>query len=164
VVDEIQRLPGLLNEVHRFIEQGGRGARRGLRPRVARAAKGAHGPVAAEESGPLLEGWVHALLCVYMAERELGDGLSYWAPSGSKQIEVDFVLSRGEELCALEVKASRRVHPGDFAGLRAIAQLPGLRRRILVHRGERPTRTEDGIDAWPVQTFLDALEGDRLWP
>lgn len=133
-------------------------------PGVARAAKGAHGPVAAEESGPLLEGWVHSLLRTYMAERELGDGLAYWAPSGSKQIEVDFVLSRGEELCALEVKASRRVHPGDFAGLRAIGEMPGLRRRVLVHRGERPTRTEDEIDAWPVQTFLEALEGDRLWP
>lgn len=130
---------------------------------VARAAKGAHGPVAAEESGPLLEGWVHALLCVYMAERELGAGLSYWAPSGSKRLEVDFVLRRGNEICAMEVKAARRVHPGDFAGLRAIAELPGLRRRILVHRGERPTRTEDGIDAWPVQTFLEALEQGRLW-
>jgi predicted AAA+ superfamily ATPase len=132
-------------------------------PGVARAAKGARGPVAPEEAGPLLEGWVHTLLRTYMAERELAEEVAYWAPAESKRLEVDFVLRRGAELCALEVKASRRVHPGDLAGLRAIAELSGLRRRILIHRGERPTRTEDGIDAWPVETFLEALEGDRLW-
>ncbi|HKI67716.1 MAG TPA: hypothetical protein VJ989_10670 [Solirubrobacterales bacterium] len=44
------------------------------------------------------------------------------------------------------------------------ADLPGLRRRILMHRGARPTKTEDGIDAWPVETLLEALAEDRLWP
>lgn len=131
-------------------------------PGVARASKGAYGTVAPEERGPLLEGWVHTLLCTYMAERGLGDELAYWAPAASRGLEVDFVLRRGDELCALEVKAARRIHAGDMAGLRAIAELPGLRRRVLIHRGERPTRTEDGIDAWPVETFLEALEGDRL--
>ncbi|HUY58901.1 MAG TPA: DUF4143 domain-containing protein [Solirubrobacteraceae bacterium] len=133
-------------------------------PGVARAAKGARGPVAPEESGPLLEGWMHTLLRTYMAERELADEVAYWAPTASKGLEVDFVLRRGTELCALEVKAARRVHPGDMAGLRAIGELPGLQRRVLIHRGDRPTRTEDGIDAWPVETFLEALEEDRLWP
>jgi predicted AAA+ superfamily ATPase len=133
-------------------------------PGVARAAKGAYGPVAPEESGPLLEGWVHTLLRTYMAERDLANEVAYWAPTESKGLEVDFVLRRGTELCALEVKAARRVHPGDMAGLRAVAELSGLRRRVLVHRGDRPTRTEDGIDAWPVETFLEALEEDCLWP
>jgi predicted AAA+ superfamily ATPase len=132
-------------------------------PGIARAAKGARGPVAPEEAGPLLEGWVHTLLCTYMAERELAEEIAYWAPAESKRLEVDFVLRRGSELCALEVKAARRVHPGQMAGLRAIGELPGLRRRILIHRGDRPTRTEDGIDAWPIETFLEALEGDGLW-
>jgi len=132
-------------------------------PGVARAAKGARGPVAPEEVGPLLEGWVHTLLCTYMAERELAEEIAYWAPAESKQLEVDFVLRRGSELCALEVKTGRRVHSGQMAGLRAIGELPGLRRRVLIHRGDRPTRTEDGIDAWPIETFLEALEGDGLW-
>jgi hypothetical protein len=34
---------------------------------------------------------------------------------------------------------------------------------VLIHRGARPTRTEDGIDAWPVETFCEALAEDRLW-
>ena len=133
-------------------------------PGVVRAAKGVHGSVAPEEAGSLLEGWVHTLLRTYMEERELADEIAYWAPAESKRLEVDFVLRRGAELCALEVKAARRIHPGDMAGLRAIGELPGLRRRILIHRGDRPTRTEDGIDAWPIETFLEALEEDRLWP
>jgi predicted AAA+ superfamily ATPase len=133
-------------------------------PGVVRVAKGATGAVAPEEAGPLFEGWVHTLLRTYMAERELADELAYWAPAESRQREVDFVLRRGSELCALEVKAARRVHPQDMAGLRAIAELPGLRRRVLVHRGDRPTRTEDGIDAWPVATFLEALASGGLWP
>jgi predicted AAA+ superfamily ATPase len=133
-------------------------------PGVARAAKGAYGPLAPEETGHQLEGWVHTLLRTYMAERELAEEIAYWAPAESKRLEVDFVLRRGSELCALEVKATRRPQPQQMAGLRAIAELPGLRRRVLVHRGERPTRTEDGIDAWPVETFLEALEAGRLWP
>lgn len=133
-------------------------------PGVARAAKGVHGPVAPEEAGALLEGWVHTLLRTYMAERELADEIAYWAPAESKGLEVDFVLRRGSELCALEVKAARRTHPRQMAGLRAIGELPGLRRRILIHRGGRPTKTEDGIDAWPIETFLEALEHGRLWP
>lgn len=133
-------------------------------PGVARAAKGAHGPVAQEEVGHLLEGWVHTLLRTYVAERGLAEEISYWAPAESGKLEVDFVLRRGSDLCAIEVKSARRTDPGQLAGLRAMADLPGLRRRILVHRGSRATKTEDGIDAWPVETLLEALAEDRLWP
>lgn len=131
---------------------------------VARAARGAHGGVSSEERGHLLEGWIHTLLLTYMAERELGEEISYWASAGSKRTEVDFMLRREDELCALEVKAATRVHPGDLSGLRAVGELPQVRRRILIHRGERPTRTEDGIEIWPVETLLEALATDRLWP
>ena len=51
-----------------------------------------------------------------------------------------------------------------LAGLKAITQLPGLRRRILIYRGQRRLRTSEGIDIWPLEIFLDALETDRLWP
>jgi predicted AAA+ superfamily ATPase len=131
---------------------------------VARAAKGVHGPVAPEEVGPLLEGWVHALLCTYIAERDLGDELGYWAPAESKGVEVDFILRRGNELYAIEVKAARRVQPQHLAGLRAVRELQGLRRRILLYRGDRPGRTEDEIDLWPVATFRESIQAGGLWP
>ncbi len=130
---------------------------------VARAAKGAYGPLAAEERGSLLEGWIHTLLLTYMAQRDLAQEIAYWSPAGSRHTEVDFLLSRGSEHCALEIKAAGRVQPQHLTGLRAIASLPGLRRRVLVHQGGRPGRTEDGIDLWPVASLLDALSTDRLW-
>jgi len=133
-------------------------------PGVARAAKTAHGPLVPEERGALLEGWVHTLLVTYMAERDLAQDIAYWSPAGSRQTEVDFLLSRDSEHCALEIKAARRVQSQHLAGLRAIAPLPGLRRRVLVHQGERPGRTEDGIELWPIATLLEALQTDTLWP
>ena len=48
-------------------------------------------------------------------------------------------------------------------GLRALADLGGLTRRILVSRGRRSFRTEDGIDVWPLDTMHEALNADRLW-
>lgn len=133
---------------------------------VARAAKSAHGPLATEERGAQLEGFIHTLLATYMAERDLAQKIAYWSPAGSRHTEVDFLLSRhaDPEHCALEVKAAKRIQPQHLAGLRAIAPLPGLRRRVLVHQGQRPGRTEDGIDLWPIATLLDALQANRLWP
>ncbi|MGH7556410.1 MAG: ATP-binding protein [Gemmatimonadota bacterium] len=133
-------------------------------PGVVRTVKQARGPIAPEEAGALFEGWVQTLLRTYMAERELADGLAHWAPIASKSLEVDFLLRRGAELCALEVRSARRYNVQHLAGLRAVADLPKLRRRVLIHRGDRPFRTEDGIDVWPVSTFLGALEAGEIWP
>jgi predicted AAA+ superfamily ATPase len=126
--------------------------------------KRARGPATAEESGALLEGWVYTLLRTYMAERELGDELAHWAPAESSGVEVDFLVRRGPDLCALEVKAARRFQRHQLAGLRAVAGLPELRRRVLIYRGDRALRTEDGIDVWPVSAFLEALSAGGLWP
>jgi hypothetical protein len=133
-------------------------------PGVVRAVKQGRGPITPEESGALLEGWIHTLLRTYMAERELADELAYWAPAEARRLEVDFLLRRGAEFCALEIKAARRYNAQQLSGLRAIAELPNLRRRILIHRGDRPFRTEDEIDVWPVSTFLEALETGEIWP
>lgn len=133
-------------------------------PGVARAAKSAHGPLVPEERGALLEGFIHTLLLTYIAERNLAEEVAYWSPAGSRQTEVDFLLSRDTEHCALEIKTSTRVQTQHLAGLRAIAALPGLRRRVLIHQGQRAGRTEDGIDLWPIATLLNALRTDSVWP
>jgi predicted AAA+ superfamily ATPase len=129
---------------------------------VVRAVKGNRGAVTVEESGTLLEGWVATLLRTYGAERGLCDEIAYWAPAEARGVEVDFLLRRGDEFLALEVKAARRFAPGLLAGLRAIAPLRGLRRRILLYRGERVLHAE-GIDVWPIPEFVAALAGDDLW-
>lgn len=74
------------------------------------------------------------------------------------------MLERAGEFVAIEVKSSSKVDPGGLEGLRAISNLAGLRRRILVYSGRRPLRTEDGIEVWPLPTFLDGLAKGEIWP
>ncbi|HEX4953614.1 MAG TPA: AAA family ATPase [Thermoanaerobaculia bacterium] len=133
-------------------------------PGVVRAVKRQLGPLATEERGPLFEGWVHTLLRAYHEKSPLFDELSYWSPAESRTTEVDFLLQRGGDHLALEVKASQRFTPGLTAGLRAIGDLPRLARRVLVYLGERELRTEEGIEVWPLPKLLAALAEGRLWP
>lgn len=90
------------------------------------------------------------------------DGLWYWAPSEG-QIEVDFLIKAGTGFVAVEAKAKTVLNSKDFAGLRAIQGLAGVKRRLVVYLGDRPQRTEDGIDVLPLRGFLAALEQHWLW-
>ena len=85
------------------------------------------------------------------------DGLFYWAPAQGGT-EVDFLIQRGKELVAVEVKARETLSPRDFKGLQAIAELEAVHRRIMVFLGQRPFKTEDGIEALPVPEFLGEIE------
>jgi predicted AAA+ superfamily ATPase len=131
---------------------------------VARALKRQLGPVAAEERGPLLEGLVLMLLRFYRERDGLCDDIGYWAPTEARTTEVDFVISRGRETLAIEVKATRAARPEDLRGLRAIRELSGLARRVLVFLGPRPLATPDGIDVWPILHFAQMVAERELWP
>ncbi|MBI4263073.1 MAG: DUF4143 domain-containing protein [Acidobacteria bacterium] len=133
-------------------------------PGLVRAAKRQLGPVGAEERGPPLEGWVLTVLRAHNEVSALFDDIAYWAPAQARQTEVDFLLRRGREYLALEIKSQSRFTPTQLSGLKAIADLPRVARRVLVYLGDRRLRTEDGTDIWPLGTFLDALAADRLWP
>jgi predicted AAA+ superfamily ATPase len=133
-------------------------------PGLARAAKRQLGPVAAEERGPLLEGLVLTILRAHNADSDLFDDVAYWAPAQARQTEVDFLLRRGRDFLAIEVKAQPRFSTSQLAGLRAIGELPRLRRRVLVYLGDRPLSTEDGIDVWPLDRFAAAVAEGSLWP
>jgi predicted AAA+ superfamily ATPase len=134
-------------------------------PGVMRAVKRELHPPGDAERGALFEGWVGALLKAYGepgSSLGLGyDGLFYWAPAEGGT-EVDFLIQRGKEFTAIEVKAKESLSSHDLKGLKAIAELKGLRRRLVVFLGDRPFRTEDGIDALPIGSFLDELEGKTL--
>lgn len=133
-------------------------------PGIVRAVKRQLGPVGAEERGPLLEGWIAVLLRVYAEYRGLSEDCFYWAPTESHATEVDFLLRRGREYLAIEVKATKNIASAHFSGLRAIVGLKGLARRILVYTGARKLKSEDGIDVYPLDTFLHALAENTLWP
>ena len=132
-------------------------------PGLVRAVKRQLGPVAEEERGALLEGWALGLLRAHNEHQHIYDDIGYWAAAESAA-EVDFVLTRDGEHLAIEIKAAERYNTAMLRGLRAVADLAGLARRILLYRGRRAFRTEDGIDVWPLENFHHALQDDQLWP
>ena len=132
-------------------------------PGVVRAVRREFHVPTESERGALFEGWIALLLKAYGEPGSgLGlrwDALYYWASHGA---EVDFLVQRGNEFTAIEVKAKDTLTSRDLKGLKAVADLKGLHRRVVVFLGERPFRTEDGIEAMPVRYFLDELESNRL--
>jgi hypothetical protein len=48
--------------------------------------------------------------------------------------------------------------------LKAIGELDRVVRRIIIYRGSERLRTDEGIEAWPLDLFLEQLEADSLWP
>jgi predicted AAA+ superfamily ATPase len=130
-------------------------------PGIVRAMKRQLHEPAAEERGALLEGWIHGLLRARQAYAGLYDDLTYWAPTQGGT-EVDFLIRRGKSFVAIEVKTTSNPAPPHFAGLRAIGDLAGIKRRVLVHMGERPFDTTEGIEALPVMQFAEEVVTGRL--
>jgi uncharacterized protein len=135
-----------------------------LDPGLVRAVKKQLGAVSSEETGSLFEGWIHTLLRAYGDTGPLFDEIAYWSPAETRSVEVDFLLQRGGEHLALEVKAGARFTPAWLSGLTAIGELPRLARRILVYTGTRELRTPEGIEVWPLAKLLTALAEGTLWP
>lgn len=130
---------------------------------LVRAVKKQLGPPTLEEKGPLLEGFLATLLKTYGEYDGLFDEISYWSPADADKTEVDFLLRKGSRFAAIEVKSSQRLPADALRGLRAIAELRGVGRRVVVYRGAEELKTEDGIEIWPVPRFLEALEKKTLW-
>ena len=131
-------------------------------PGIVRAMKRSTGGIAPEERGVLFEGLVAQLLRAYKDYRGICDEVYYWAPSGRSETEVDFLLVRGADLIAVEAKSGQTFTDTWCRGLRAVAQLNGLCRRIIVYPRGPVLRTEDGIDVFPFQHFSDLLAGNGL--
>ncbi|MGH9391697.1 MAG: ATP-binding protein, partial [Vicinamibacteria bacterium] len=98
-------------------------------PGLVRAVKRQLTPLAQEERGALLEGFVAVILKAYGEYAGLFDELAYWSPTDAAKTEVDFLLRKGNHFLAIEAKSSPRLSREVFGGLRAIQSLPGIRRR-----------------------------------
>jgi predicted AAA+ superfamily ATPase len=133
-------------------------------PGLPRAMKRQTGPPTAEERGHLYGGLVAGLLRAYRDYREVFEDWGYWAVGQGSGVEVDFVLRRDRDVVALEVRAGSKVFETDFRGLRALAELPRLRRSILVYGGDRRQKTADGIEILPLSALLQDLQTGRLFP
>jgi predicted AAA+ superfamily ATPase len=132
-------------------------------PGMVRAMKRSFGTPAPEERGALFEGLVAQLIRAYMDYRGICEDMYYWAPSGQPTTEVDFLLIRGAELIGVEAKAGKTFMDSWCKGLRAISELKGLRRRIIVYPQGPVLQTKDRIEVIPYQNFADQLANNSLW-
>jgi predicted AAA+ superfamily ATPase len=131
-------------------------------PGLIRAMKKSTGVPAPEEKGPLFEGLVAQLLRAYKDYRGICDGIYYWAPANRSDTEVDFLIARGSDLIAVEAKSGAVFAETWGKGLRAVASLEGVRRRIIVYPRGPALRTRDGIEVLPFRDFSDILAGGKL--
>lgn len=129
---------------------------------IVRAARKDLGPPGAEEIGPLLEGFVFMLLNFQKDTATEIDDLFYWAPAETKSTEVDFLVQKGKEFIAIEVKATRRLRPEHFKGLNAITGLKGLKRKILVYLGTEKMRIDENIEVLTFDAFIEELANKKI--
>jgi predicted AAA+ superfamily ATPase len=124
-----------------------------------------HGRFHAPGAGILLRMAAKALpgLRAYRDYRDLCDKIRYWTPAARRETEVDFILSRGARRVAVKAKASERFSDTWCRGLRALSELPGLVRRILVYPNGPQLRTDDGIKVMPLRMWADSLAKDTVW-
>ncbi|MDE3001269.1 MAG: ATP-binding protein [Gemmatimonadota bacterium] len=133
-------------------------------PGVVRAMKRVTTPPSPEERGALFEGLIAQLIRAYTDYRDLCDECFYWSTAAQTRTEVDFLLKRAGEFVAVEVKSGGTFAESWCKGLRALAALPGLCRRLVVYPEGPELRTADGIEILPFSRFSNLLAADALWP
>jgi predicted AAA+ superfamily ATPase len=131
-------------------------------PGIVRSMKRVSGNPAPEARGALFEGLVAQLLRAYNDYRGLFDDMYYWALPGPSRVEVDFLLSRGPDLIAIEVKSGTAFTDTWCKGLRAIEPLEGVKRRMIVYPIGPVMKTWDGIDVIPFEQFAEKLARGEL--
>jgi predicted AAA+ superfamily ATPase len=76
---------------------------------------------------------------------------------------VDFVLKKGNSYIAIEAKTTKRINREHLKGLKAITDLKGLKKKILIYPGDKIMRTGEQINIWPPAYFLKELKSGHLW-
>jgi predicted AAA+ superfamily ATPase len=84
--------------------------------------------------GAIFESWVVSEVVKARLNLGLEPDVSFFRDAHG--LEVDLVVSRGEDLIAVEAKSGSTVPVEAFAPLRAVAELvPEIRERVIVHGG-----------------------------
>jgi predicted AAA+ superfamily ATPase len=106
--------------------------------------------------GRSFEHWVHNELQAYLSYRRRPEKLRFWRSQDKK--EVDFII--GNDI-AIEVKATRKLAPADFSGLKAIRDENILKKFIVVSH-DPVDIVNDGIHRIHWKTFVKQLWSDEL--
>lgn len=129
-------------------------------PGIVRAMKRTSGVLAPEEKGALFEGMVAQVIRAYKDYYGICDEIYYWAPSSNVKTEVDFLIAKGDKFVAVEVKSGMTFSESWCKGLKAIAHLKGIQRRIIVYPEGPVLKTRDNIEVYPFQHFCGQVIND----
>ena len=103
--------------------------------------------------GALLETYVAQNLAAILESEWPGTRLSYWHVQG--RYEVDFVIEKGQDTLAIEIKAGRRWNDRDLTGLKVfVDKTPNCRLAILAYGGSETVRLGDRLWAVPLAPVL----------
>jgi predicted AAA+ superfamily ATPase len=109
--------------------------------------------------GKAFENWVHHELCAWVEYHQRPEQVTYWRLSTG--VEVDFIL--GHMACAIEAKASEKIHGDHLKGLRELLEdYPETGRRVVVSLESISRRTDDGIEILSVNDFIQQLWSDKI--
>lgn len=103
--------------------------------------------------GALVETWVAHQLRALLGAHEPRARMFHWNVQGRH--EVDFVIERGRDCLAVEVKAAERFDDADLRGLRAfLAATPGCRAGWLAYSGDRAVSLAERLWAVPIAALV----------
>ena len=146
VIDEVQKAPGLLDEVHRLIE--GR--------RLSFILCGSSARKLRRSGVNLLGGRAWRLEIIAARNYQEKDfPIEFWRTKSG--LEVDFVLNRGE----VAIEAKSRVRSQDLRPMRAFVEEHSPRHAIVVNAANDRRRV-DGIEIMPHPEFLELLHAGEF--
>lgn len=106
-------------------------------------------------AGAMVETWVAGELRKAVGLCERRTEIHYWRTHAGR--EVDFILARGEQLAAVEVKWGRRMAGSDLAGIKGcrddLAGRLGL--GVVLYSGEHAFALDDRTAAVPLGAFFN---------
>jgi predicted AAA+ superfamily ATPase len=112
-----------------------------------------------EMEGQALEGLVGQHLRAWIGYSKSNHELFFWRTRAGA--EVDFVVYGSDSFCAIEVKNSAVVHPGDLRGLKSFKQDYPESKVIMLYRGKERLLKGD-ILCMPCEEFLRSLRPDSF--
>lgn len=109
-------------------------------------------PAGTSEYGKALEQLIFLELKAYLAYSQQNKPLTYWRTQS--QQKVDFII--GDSI-AIEIKASTKVSERDCKNLTFFSEeFPAVRKIIISNEIEK-FRFDNGVEVFPVKTFLEEL-------
>ncbi len=112
-----------------------------------------------EMEGQALEGLVGQHLRAWIGYSKSKHELSFWRTRAGA--EVDFVVYGPDVFCAIEIKNSAVLHPGDLRGLKSFKQDYPECKTLLLYRGKERLLKGD-ILCMPCEEFLRSLKPDSF--